>query len=105
MSKRNTIEDSRCLFCNEREYVAHLLFDCVMANQMWVIISEVLELNCGRDFESIGKLWLSKRYTIANMFTSAALWGLWPSSQLETALSGEEETRFRAKARQNCHYH
>ncbi|KAF8707197.1 hypothetical protein HU200_030444 [Digitaria exilis] len=29
------------------------------------------------DFESIGKLWLSKKNLVINIFTSAALWGLW----------------------------
>lgn len=44
---------------------------------MWLNISEVLEINCGCDFESIGRLWLSKRFRIAKIFTSTALWGLW----------------------------
>lgn len=55
----------------------HLFFDCVVAKQMWVHISEVVETNCAADFESIGKLWLSKRYMVVSMFASAALWGLW----------------------------
>lgn len=56
--------------------MVNLFFDCVVANQMWIIISEVVDLSCGRDFESIAKQRLSKGYIIANMFTSASLWGL-----------------------------
>lgn len=37
--------------------------------------SEVLDINCGRDFESIAKFRLSKKYMLANIFTSVALWG------------------------------
>ncbi|KAF8684366.1 hypothetical protein HU200_044255 [Digitaria exilis] len=44
---------------------------------MWLAISEVIEIDCGRNFESIGNMWLSKRFIVDNMFTSAALWGLW----------------------------
>lgn len=73
MSKRKTIDDSNCLFCNEKESVVHLFFECVVAKQMWSIISEVLDLDCGRDFESIGKVWLSRSFVIANIFTSVAL--------------------------------
>ena len=77
VSKIKTIEDSRCLFCNKRESAVHLFFECVVSKQMWLHISDVVEISCGTDFGSIGKLWLSKRNVIANMFTSAALWGLW----------------------------
>ncbi|KAF8726840.1 hypothetical protein HU200_019320 [Digitaria exilis] len=44
---------------------------------MWSFLSEVLEINCGRDFESIARMRLSKKYVVVNIFTSVALWGLW----------------------------
>jgi hypothetical protein len=76
--KRKHIDDDRCLFCCEQETVRHLFFECVVANQVWGVISECVEINCGSCFESVAKLWLSDRkYAIANIFTSAALWGLW----------------------------
>jgi hypothetical protein len=44
---------------------------------MWIEISDCVELNVGSCFESIGKLWISnKKFIVANIFTSAALWGL-----------------------------
>jgi hypothetical protein len=45
---------------------------------MWIEISDCVDLNVGSCFESIGKLWLSnKKFVVTNIFTSAALWGLW----------------------------
>jgi hypothetical protein len=58
--------------------VHHLFFEWAVAQQIWVNISECLAIELGNSFESIGKLWLSnKKNIVANMFTSAALWGLW----------------------------
>jgi hypothetical protein len=78
VGKRKQVDDKSCLFCNELESTHHLFFDCVVARQVWANISECLDLQCGDGFESIGKMWLStKKFMIANIFTSAALWGLW----------------------------
>lgn len=70
------MDDENCLFCNEKGTSVHLFFESVVARQIWLSISEVIELDCGRNFESIGNMWLSKKFVVANMFTSAALWGL-----------------------------
>ncbi|KAJ1266468.1 hypothetical protein BS78_08G153000 [Paspalum vaginatum] len=51
-----------CLFCEE-ESCSHLFFDCVVAQQMWLVISDGLDLEVGKGFESIGKL--------------CTLWGMW----------------------------
>lgn len=77
VAKRKSVEDDKCMFCNKKETVVHLFFECVVAKQLWANISEAIDIDCGRNFESIGNLWLSKKYTVSNMFTSAALWGLW----------------------------
>jgi hypothetical protein len=72
------VDDKRCLFCNENESIHHLFFECVVAKQVWVNISTCLNIHCGDCFESVGKMWLcNKKYMIENIFTSAALWGLW----------------------------
>ena len=77
-SRGKLLEDNTCLFCTERETSHHLFFDCVVARNMWCVISELLNLDIGSDFESIGGKWLSnKRFLIPNMCTSASLWCLW----------------------------
>ena len=75
---RRKVEDESCLFCNEKESVFHLFFDCVVAKQIWVYISECFGFNVGMNFESIGNMWLSrKKFIVHNILTSAVLWGLW----------------------------
>ncbi|KAF8644203.1 hypothetical protein HU200_066520 [Digitaria exilis] len=89
-------------------------------------MSEAIDTECGKDFESIGKLWLSKNNLVINIFTSAALWGLWKlrnficfqkwalercsisvpkdnwdADRLEDPLSSREHARLRAKAMQD----
>jgi hypothetical protein len=42
LEKRKGVDDKTCLFCNERETVHHLFYDCVVANRVWEAISEVV---------------------------------------------------------------
>ncbi|KAF8728657.1 hypothetical protein HU200_017928 [Digitaria exilis] len=45
---------------------------------MWFCISQVIGINVGESFESIGSKWLSsKKFLAVNIISSAALWGLW----------------------------
>lgn len=44
------MEDKSCLFSCENETVNHLFFECVVARQMWSIISEALSFSCGDNF-------------------------------------------------------
>ena len=78
LSIRREVEDATCLFCSEKETVCHLFFDCVVAKQLWSYIFECFGFNVGMNFESIGSMWLGKKkFTVHNILTSAALWGLW----------------------------
>ena len=73
-SREKHLEDNTCPFCSERETSHHLFFECVVAKQVWAIISELLGLEIGSDFESVGSRWLSnKRFLVHNMFSSATL--------------------------------
>lgn len=57
-----------------QETSQHLFFECVVAKQVWSMISELLDLEIGSGFESIGSRWLSnKRFLVHNMFSSATL--------------------------------
>jgi hypothetical protein len=35
LAKRRIVEDDSCLFCDEKEIVHHLFFECCVAKQMW----------------------------------------------------------------------
>jgi hypothetical protein len=78
LSIRKKLDDMTCLFCSENESVQHLFFECVVAKQMWVYLSEACDRDVGQGFLSIGQMWLSnKRFLVCNSFCAAALWGLW----------------------------
>jgi hypothetical protein len=55
LSKRQNVADS-CLFCGEEESVAHLFFKCVVAMKAWGVMSEVLGVNIGANYESVASL-------------------------------------------------
>ena len=56
----------------------HMFFECAVAAQLWRVLSNILEVNLGGSFESIGQFWLSnKRHGLVNIITAAALWSLW----------------------------
>ncbi|RLN36127.1 hypothetical protein C2845_PM03G35150 [Panicum miliaceum] len=77
-SRGKHLDDNTCLFCSERETSQHLFFDCVVAKQVWTSISELLGLEIGSDFESVGSKWLcNKKFLVHNMISSAALWSIW----------------------------
>jgi hypothetical protein len=44
--------------CSEPESVYHIFYDCVVARQIWVVISESLGSQVGQNFESVAKKWL-----------------------------------------------
>jgi len=76
LGKWKKIEDDTCLFCNEKETINHLFFECVVAKQMWTILSSIFYVQLGDYIDSIGKVWLNnKRNVILNMCTSA-IWCL-----------------------------
>jgi hypothetical protein len=78
LSIRRKVEDDSCLFCSEKEAVLHLFFECVVAKQTWLHISDCFGFSVGVSFDSIGGMWLSRKKFIAhNILTSATLWGLW----------------------------
>jgi hypothetical protein len=46
-----------------------------VAKYAWKILSEILNVQLGQDFESVAKLWLqNKKYKEVNMCTAALLW-------------------------------
>ena len=77
LGKRRKVEDSTCLFCNEQESLNHLFFDCVVAKQLWEVLSSIFGIQLGNSLDNIGKFWLSnKRNGVLNICTYAAVWSL-----------------------------
>ncbi|WVZ97911.1 hypothetical protein U9M48_043413 [Paspalum notatum var. saurae] len=50
LAKRREVSDDRCLLCSEKESVQHLLFECIVAVNMWQVVSEALEVNIENNF-------------------------------------------------------
>ena len=75
LSKRRNVSDLTCLFCAETESITHLFFECCVAENIWKLISEILGMDVGKDYESVAKFWISnQKDLIANIMTSAVLW-------------------------------
>ena len=77
MAKRQKVEVDSCLFCDEKETAQHLFFDCVVAKQMWIVISQATNVHIN-SYDSVGAKWLpDRKFAVVNIISSAALWGLW----------------------------
>jgi hypothetical protein len=77
LDKRRKLENKTYLFCEEHESLHHLLFDCVVAKQAWLVVSELVGFQVGSDFESLAKCWLcNTKFGVLNMLTSAVCWSL-----------------------------
>jgi hypothetical protein len=78
LAKRQKVENMMCLFCEELESCNHVFFECVVAKEMWIRISNAIGRDIGNSFESIGICWLSNRkFAAINILSSATLWALW----------------------------
>ncbi|KAJ1297899.1 hypothetical protein BS78_01G413200, partial [Paspalum vaginatum] len=78
LAKRREVSDDKCLFCCENESVQYLFFDCVVARNMWQVVSDALGVNIKSNFMAIGRMWLSnKKFAVHNIVCAAALWSIW----------------------------
>ena len=78
LAKQREVSDKTCLFCNELEYVNHLLFHCCVARRTWLVIAEVLSLRGNWNFEFLATFWLAhKKHLNTNIVILAVLWCLW----------------------------
>ena len=76
------------------ESVLHLFFEFAVAAQLWCVLSEILKVNLGGSFESIGQFWLS--YCCCSLDLMEAMkWPLFSECWLE---------RDGYPAEQNCLY-
>lgn len=78
LKKRRDVSDPMCLFCSEHESICHLFFYCCVAVNVWRILSEVLGLEIGGNYESVAKFWIAnKKHLITNVVSSAVIWSIW----------------------------
>ena len=56
LEKRRDVSDPTCLFYTERESITHLFFECYVAVNVWKLVTEVLGVDIGADYESVAKL-------------------------------------------------
>jgi hypothetical protein len=78
LGKRRSVDDPSCLFCKEPETIFHLFFGCVIASKVWRMVSQVIGIHIGSDYESVARLWLcNKRFGLINVISSAVCWCLW----------------------------
>jgi hypothetical protein len=78
LAKRKKLDDLSYLFCNEKESIIHLFFDCCVAKLVWGEISTTTNFNVGTDFESVAKWWISStKHAALNVFCAATLWAIW----------------------------
>jgi hypothetical protein len=96
LEKRRKVDDASCLFCAEKEIVCHLIFECVVTRKTWEIVSEVVGVRLGYDYESIAKLWLcNTKFGVINIFSLTVPWtGMSiPDQMLEDTGSFEDGRR------------
>jgi hypothetical protein len=82
LAKRKSLDDKSCLFCSELESAKHLFFECCVAQDVWVYISEITNVRLGADFELVAKFWIHEKNEmsrISGQIKSAALWEIWKS--------------------------
>ena len=78
LAKWRHVDDISCLFCSEPKTNHHLFFDCFVAKLIWPVVSSMLGVDVGSDFESVARWWLSnKKNYVINIVCIAALWALW----------------------------
>jgi hypothetical protein len=57
LMKRHLGKPICCTFCNENESIDHLFFRCIVAENVWRLVSQFFELQLGHDYLSISRFW------------------------------------------------
>jgi hypothetical protein len=78
LDKRCPVSDKTCLFCCEDESVHHLLFECVVAKEVWSDIAQSFEFDYPRCMRELSDLWsANNKKTVVNIACVAAIWSIW----------------------------
>lgn len=60
LNKRKHVEYLTSLFCNERESVDHLFFDCIVAKTLWEAVAVTFKFNSSENITELCALWCQK---------------------------------------------
>jgi hypothetical protein len=78
LSKRQLVQDKRCLFCSDLESVEHLCFECDIIKMVWNCVSIIMKKQVGSTYEQVAGLWVSNEANGAvNIITSVVIWNAW----------------------------
>ena len=83
LKKRKWKGDDRCCFCDNKETIQHLFFNCHVAKFVWRVCQVAFNLEPPKDVIDLFRLWDAQtdqhqhlRYLIC-MGSSAILWSIW----------------------------
>jgi hypothetical protein len=78
LSKRQLVQDKRCLFCSDLESVEHLCFECDIIKMVWNCVSIIMKKQVGSTYEQVAGLWVSNEANGAvNIITSVVILNAW----------------------------
>ena len=78
LEKRQHVEYTTCLFCNESKSVEHLFFGCVVAIELWRVIFDISNKRAGMSIDDMLAWWLNNKNHPADcLLHSPVLWTLW----------------------------
>ena len=78
LAKRGIEKAPECVYCYEKESITHLFFECVVAKQIWVEISEFFGVELGSNYLLIARFWpADKKHIALNSVCACVLWAMW----------------------------
>jgi hypothetical protein len=78
INRKGKCKPEQCCFCNEKESIDHLFFDCAVAKVMWGFTSEFLGWEIRLDYFSVASKWIQKvNLAYVNVISSAVLRAIW----------------------------
>ena len=67
-----------CMFCTDEESIQHLFFDCIVAKNVWRVVSGFFNTPLGSDYTSVARFWIAnKKHAVLNSVCASVLWSLW----------------------------
>jgi hypothetical protein len=78
LNRKGMSKPEECCFCNEKETIKHLFFECVVAKTIWRYTSEFVGWEIGVDYFSVASKWIHKeKFYSANVISYAVLKAIW----------------------------
>ena len=90
LAKIRHVEDKTCVFCAEPESIQHLLFDCIIPTEIWVVIAEAFNITPPMSFESLSSFWKKKKQREAIMLPRLLPCGAYGACAMVLSFRGED---------------